>query len=336
MKTTTRWMVALLAAVTVAVPVMAQEDAAPEGWKTETEISLNLLQSSYSRNWNGGDKGSVVWAANLNSLAERQLNPDWNWRNSLKLAYGQTHKQERNADGSLYWPRPDKTEDMVELESLLRWTRKDKWDPFVAFKFNTLFEDLSDDQRPISFNPLTFKESAGLSRQFIDQEKRSLIWRIGVAFIQNSRKFYLEPFPSDLTETESSSEVAAEMVTEYKTPLLSERVTWDTKLTLTQPFSYSGKSTFEDGVTSVDPLPEDIADYTTTMDVDWESTFTTNITKVISVKFYVRWVYDKYDNSVEPVIDEDGALINEADVHKAIRKAGQFKQTLALGFGYKF
>ena len=66
-----------------------------------------------------------------------------------------------------------------------------------------------------------------------------------------------------------------------------------------------------------------------------ENTFTTQITSVISVKLFVRWVYDKYDNTVAPVVEE-GSLVNVADVHGAIRKAGQFKQTLALGFSYKF
>ncbi len=46
-------------------------------------------------------------------------------------------------------------------------------------------------------------------------------------------------------------------------------------------------------------------------------------------------MYDKYDNTVAPVV-ENGSLVNAADVHGAIRKSGQFKQTLALGFSYKF
>ncbi len=78
-------------------------------------------------------------------------------------------------------------------------------------------------------------------------------------------------------------------------------VHWDSKLSLTMPFSYSGKSTFEDEVDLVAAgLPDDLADYTTALDVDWENTFAASITKTISVKLFVRWVYDKYDNSVTP------------------------------------
>jgi len=326
---------ALIALVSFAAPVQAQ-DAPPEGWQKEFDLRLNLLQSSYSSNWHGGDKGSVVWTGNFDGRVERQFSPRTNWRNHLKLAYGQTHNQDRTADGSLYWKKPDKSDDIIDFESLFRWTYASGWDPFVSFKFMSMFQDLNDiDLRSLSFNPLTFKESAGISRPWINQEDRKLMSRLGVAFIQNSRKYYPEFSPVNDIARVGSTEIAAELITEYRVGALDGRVDWESKLTLSLPFAYSGKSVFEDGFTSLAPLPDDIASYTTTLDADWENTFTANITKVISVKFYLRWVYDKYDNSVKPVV-EDGALVNEADVHNAVRLAGQFKQTLALGFGYKF
>ena len=273
----------------------------------------------------------------IDASAEKQFSESANWRNTLNLAYGQTHNQDRDAEGSLYWNRPDKTTDNVAFESLFRWTTASGWDPFLAFNFNSLFEDLTADPlRPLTFNPMKFKESAGMSRKVIEKEGQTLMTRFGVAFIQNSRKYYPNIAPDDVTETTTSTGAAAEMITEYQVKALDGRVDWASKLTLSLPFSYSGKSIFEDEMGPSGVLPADIADYTTALDVDFENTFTTNITKVISVKLFVRWVYDKYDNSVKPVVDGDGALLNEAVVSQAIRKAGQFKQTLALGFGYKF
>lgn len=325
----------VLMAMVVAAPVLAQD--AVGVWKKEVKVGINILQSSYSNNWNGGDKGSVVWNGNIDANLEKQFSEGTNWRNALKLTYGQTHKQERAADGSLYWPKPDKTDDLIDFESLFRMTPKSGWDPFAAFKFKSMFEDLSDvSGRSLTINPMSFKESAGLSRMLIKTDERELMTRLGVAFIQNSRKYYVAAAPDETMERENSTEVAAEMVTEYKAKVLDGRVDWGSKLTLTLPFSYSGKSVFEDGgYTTIAALPSDVADYTTALDVDWENTFSANITKVISVKLFTRWVYDKYDNTVKPVV-KDGALANEADVLNAIRKAGQFKQTLALGFGYTF
>ncbi len=331
---------ALLAVVLMvagSVPVMAQDEQPIGVWQKEIKIGLNILQSSYSENWNGGEKGSAVWTGNLDARFEKNFSQSANWRNTLKLAYGQTHNQERDAQGDLFWKRPDKSDDMIDFESMFRWKMSSGWDPFVALNFTSLFQDQNDAQgRDINLNPMTFKESAGISRIFMETEKRKLMTRAGVAFIQNSRKYFPADLPSLDTESESSNGIAAEWITEYMAIVLNDRVNWESKLTMSLPLSYSIKSDFEDGFTSVGELPEDIADYTSAVDVDWDNTFTTNITKAISVKLFVRWVYDKYDNTVAPVVDETGALVNEADVFRAIRKAGQFKQTLALGFGYTF
>ncbi len=183
---------------------------------------------------------------------------------------------------------------------------------------------------------VTFRESAGISRRFINEEKRSFTVRAGLALVQSNRSFFSEPAPSTATISETAYTSAVELVAEYRTPLLEGRVDWESKLVADRPLTWSGKSTFEDGFTSATPMPDDIADYTTAFDLDWENSFSANITKVISVKLMTRWVYDKYDNSVKPVLDGDGVLINEGAVLGAVRKAGQFKQALALGLGYKF
>ncbi len=330
---------ATILAVMMLSAVAAQAADGPEVgvWQHKVDVSLNLLQSNYSDNWNGGDKGSVVWSGVIDANLQKQFSEKVNWRNTLNLAYGQTHSQERDGSGDLYWKRPDKTTDNVEFESLLRWTTSGGWDPFVAVGFKSLFEDLTaDPDRPLTLNPLEFTESVGISRQLIAKEGQTLMTRLGVAFSQYSRKYYLNPSPDDGTETSTSNEAAAEMVTEYKVGALDGRVDWASKLTLSLPFDYSGKSVFEDDMVPDGSLPSDIADYTTALDADFENTFTTHVTKAISVVFSVRWVYDKYDNSVKPEVDDAGALINGDLVSQAIRKAGQFKQTMALGFGYSF
>lgn len=332
---------AALAICAAGATVAAAQDPAPAAvdtaWQHSVSLGVNVLQSSYSRNWNGGDKGSVVWAGVVDAVLERQFGASANWRNTLNLAYGQTHSQEREADGSLIWKRPDKTTDNVQFESLLRWTTASGWDPFVALNFNSLFEDLTaDPNHPLTFNPLKFKESAGLSRKLVAKDKQVLLTRLGVAFIQNSRRYFVDPAVDRTTATSTSNEAAAEWITEYAVGALNGRVDWASKLTLSLPFSYSGKSVLQDDVVSLGSLPTDVADYTTALDVDFENTFSAAITKVISVKFFLRWVYDRYDNSVKPEADPDGNLLNETAVAQAIRKAGQFKQTLALGFAYKF
>ena len=282
----------------------------------------------------------MVWTGTFDGRMEKQFSESANWRNTLKLAFGQTHQQDRRADGSLFWRKPDKTDYLIEFESLFRWTRPSGWDPFLGLKFNSMFQDLTDPYgRSISLNPITVAPSAGMSRTLVDQEHRKLMARIGIAYLLNSRAFFTELPPSTATERKSSDELAAEAVLEYKVGALDKRVDWDSKLTLTLPFVYSGKKIFQDDLTAqaiADAgLPADVANYTTTLDVDWENTFSANITRIIGVKLYVRWVYDKYDNTVVPVVD-NGTLTNPTPVIQAIRKAGQFKETMALAMTYKF
>ncbi len=329
--------------VSLVVPALAQDEVDKKIgiWQNDVSVSLNMLQSSYSQNWNGGEKGSLNWTGNLDAKFEKQFTELTNWRNILKLAYGQSHKQDRDGNNQLFWEKPDKTDDIIDFESLFRWTPASGWDPYVAFTFKSLFEDLTDEyDRSITFNPISLKESAGISRPWINTEDRQLMSRLGIALIQNNRTFFLDPTGVGTeTSSENSNELAVELITEYKVGALDGRVDWESKLTLTLPFIYSGKSTFEDDMDRgllVAPLPEDIAEYSTNLDMDWENTFTANITSVIAVKLFVRWVYDKYDNTVAPAVDDTGKLLNESDVRNAIRKAGQFKQTMALGLTYKF
>ncbi len=159
-------------------------------WQKEIKTGLNVLQSSYSNNWNGGEKGSVVWTGSLDARFEKQFNERVNWRNTLKLAYGQTHQQERNETGALFWQKPDKTDDIIDFESFFRWTMNSGWDPYVSVNFTSLFQDLTDGHgRAMNFNPMSFKESAGISRKFIDQDNRKLMTRLGVALAQYRRSF---------------------------------------------------------------------------------------------------------------------------------------------------
>lgn len=322
----------------LALPVIAQDEKEepPIGvWQKQVDLRLNLLQSSFSDNWNGGGTGSVVWTGNFDGRWEKQFNERHNWRNRLQLAYGQTHNQERDDTGGLYWKRPDKTDDLIDFESMFRWTPESGWDPYVSLGLQSMFEDKNDIYgRSINFNPLSLRAGVGVAKQFVNTEKRSLLTRLGFVAIRNNRSFFPEPTPSTDMESSKSSEFGAELRVEYKVGALDERVDWESTLIVTQPFYYSGKSIFEDGFNTVEPLPDDIASYTTVVDVDWDNTFTANITKVITVKLMIRWVYDKYDNTVKPVVDENGDLVNEIDVNQAIRKTGQFRQTLALGFGY--
>jgi hypothetical protein len=326
--------VALMIA-TAPFAVAGQEREIETGkWYPTLETGLNLTQSSYTENWSGGDRGSIVWSWILNGALENQLN-DWaNWDNTLKLAFGHTHRQEVDGNGNRFWDKPEKSTDLIDLESVLRLTLGGFIDPFVAGRFKSQFLDASDPgDRDLRLNPITIKETAGIARQWINEEERNLLSRLGFTLRQNVRKSFLAAPPDDATETDVSNDGGLELVNDFKTSILNERVTWSSRLGFYQPVFYSGKDELEDA--GEEDLIE-ISDFTTTIDIDWENIFTTQITEMLSVNLYTLWVYDKYDNSVLPIRDEGGSLSNSDKVRAAVRKAGQFKQTLAIGITYRF
>lgn len=306
-------------------------------WYPSLEAGITMTQSSYSDNWRGGDKGSVVWTALAQGGLENQLHPKANWNNSLKLAFGQTHQQqERVGTHNRYWSSPIKSTDLLDFESLVRFTLGGYVDPFFGVRAESQFLDAADaDGRVLKFNPWRFKESAGIARKWVDEKDRNYQSRLGFTFRQGLRRYHANPAPDQTTKSEMTNDGGFEFVTDAKTSVLSKRVAWTSKLTLYQPVFYSGKATLQDA-----GLPT-LAAYAMKLDADFENLFTSQITKILSVQLYTRWLYDQFDNSVKPVfkdlndpavVEGEGRVLRNA----AVRKAGQFKQTLGIGLTYRF
>ncbi len=334
----------------LALPASAQDEEEervlePGKFYPTFESGVTITQSAFSDNWAGGDQGSVVWTGIANAGLESQLKPRVHWNNTLKLAFGQTHQQRQNNDGTRRWEKPLKSTDQIDYETIFRFTQGWPVDPFVSARFETQFQDASDQfGRNLMFNPLRIKESAGLARKIIDEENRSLLSRVGFTIRQFKRKLFTDQDPTDGlladTESEGTNDGGFEWVTDYKAKVLEDRVSWTSKLTLFQPVFSSVADEF-DMLTAAQftaaGLDTDLRDFAKTADIDFENVFTSQITSVISVQLYLRWLYDKYDDSVKPLIDADtGELTNVADVGAGIRKAGQLKQTLAIGITYRF
>jgi hypothetical protein len=325
-------MAAVLVTGALAGPVGAAEETKEKKvleigrWYPSLEAGITFAQSAYSDNWKGGDLGQVVWTFILNSQLENQLRKQVNWLSTLKLAYGQTHQQARNSGGEPEWDRPNKSTDLIDLETTFRFTLGSWVDPFVSGRFVSQFQDQSDPfGRDLFVNPMTVTESAGIAREFYRTEDAVLLSRLGLAARQNIRTMYEEAPPVDDTETDVNNDAG--------------KVTWTSKLTVFQPLVYSFKSEFEDLTPeqrTAAGLDENIADYPLLVDVDWENIFTSQITGILSVNLYVQFIYDQYDNSVAPKLDETGGVTNPGEVNAAVRKAGQFKQTLAIGLVYRF
>jgi hypothetical protein len=339
----TRAVAAALAAILL-IAGHARADAppiVPGPWNYGTLIGLNFTQSSFTSNWSGGDKGAFAWTFNSDVTAERQFNERMNVSNMLQLAYGQTANQERTPGGTLIWDPPDKTTDLILFESVLRYTNERYPDPYFSVRFESQFNDQSNPLGSISFNPLKLKEAVGLAKVFRKTDEAELISRLGFGL----RQVYAKSFePSTLRKLSSNSNDGGfEFQTDVTEPMLDKKIIYKGQLLVFWSVFYSKSDELEDfdrrvtaGEGAIPPSPahESVGDFWKEPDVSFQNTFTAGITKHLNVNLFAQLVYDKFDTkaNVDPSLPLGDQTV---EINKNVRKAGQFKQTLAIGITYK-
>lgn len=270
---------------------------------TEVSLESGLMfnQYAYSDNWTGGENGAVSWTANVNLVTRKWLTEKLRNRNTLKLAFGQTHNQDSQTKN---WAKPEKSTDLIDYESLFRLQVGSPFQPYIAGRFESQFLDQSDPSKERAINPMKFTESIGATRVFIEKENEELSARLGFAMREYIDRDVLQDTITLKRETESSYDGGLEMILEYVTPLAKDRLTLNSKLELFQAVFYSESD-------ELAGLPNE--NYWKTLDLSWENAFTANVTDYLMVNLYTKLLYDK-----------------EEDL------AGRFKQTLGLGVTLKF
>ncbi len=321
----------------------APKPAEPGPWKFGAVTLLNLTQSSFSTNWKGGDKGSIVWVLGAELAAERQFTPRYNLQNSLHAAYGQTTRQVADAaDAHHYtWDSPDKTTDLLSFESNSRWTLNTFVDPYFSFAAETQFADQSSPIGTIRFNPIKLKEAAGVARVLQKTESAELLTRFGFGFRQTLAKAWVDPVLRN-QRSFTSQDGGFEWQTTATQPMLEKKVLYKGRLLVFQPVFYSKSSDLETVdravVDYVQATPgatrESVRDFWRAPDVGFQNEFTAQITKIVGVSLYAEFVYDKFDAAanVDPTLAPADAL---RELDRNTRKAGQYKQTLALAVTYR-
>ncbi|MDD5491571.1 MAG: DUF3078 domain-containing protein [bacterium] len=279
--------------------IITSYPALADPWKVTIEDSLMINQNSYSNNWAGSETGSLSWTANSNTLAEKQMTSKLNSRNTVKLSYGLTYNQDKVTNK---WGAPVKSTDLIDAESVLRFTLGKIVDPFTAFRFESQFLDTSDMAKTRYINPTTFTESAGIAKILIKQDKKEWLTRLGLALKQKTDRSHLDPNTLERKDkTESSGGI--QFVSNFTSPYSENKITYSNNLTLYQALVNSVAE-------SLKGQPNE--NYWKTVDVNWEHILSVNISKYVMVNFYAQLLYDK-----------------------EIALGGRFKENLALGVTYK-
>lgn len=334
---------ATLAALLIAsLPAAARAaEVVPGPWAFKSDAVLTLTQSTFSSNWAGGDRGAIVWVLGTDTNAGRQFSRSFNLANHLVLAYGQTSKQV--PDGSeLKWDTPEKSTDKIEFESVGRWTLQKFVDPYLGLRLDSQFLDQSSPIGDLYLTPIRLKESAGVARVLRKTEDSETITRLGFGFRQTIARNFVDAV-TKATASSTSNDGGIEWQTDVIQPLFEKKVLYKGQLLVFQPVFFSNSSDLEDfdarviagepGFPAV-PDREAVADFWRSPDVNFQNTFSAQITKYLGVALFMQLVYDKFDAAAN--VDGSRPLTELApEIQRNIRKAGQFKETLALTLSYR-
>ncbi len=256
--------------IIVAAMLFAMSLLAAEGWQLDSDVMVNLTQSSYSDNWTGSELSNITWVAASNSTAQKQLKEWLKNKTSLNLAFGQTHLQKTDSNGNKYWEAPEKSTDKIALESLLQFTLQSFVDPYVAGRLDSQFLDEQAGQETFLVNPLLFTESAGIMKTILDLEKTKLDVRLGGAVRENVDR-RLDDVPVD---------GGVEGVANFKHVFSALNASYNSKLTAYQAL-FNSKS---------DELPNE--DWKA-LDYKWENLLTFKLWKLLGVNLTFDMIYDK-------------------------------------------
>jgi len=307
----TKVIVLLTALVFLATAVLAQ-DSTTTGWKKSLVFDLTATQTAYSNSWAGGEAGSFSWVSNLNGFSEKHFSPAFVYTARLKLSFGQTLSQRIMTDPvtgaeEKKWDRPQKSTDLIDWENVGRLTQGWAVDPYIALRLESQFYDGSVEGHNRFFSPLKLTESGGIARQIYAKDDDLLVSRLGFAIRQIITKGLI-PERDTITnqatyvrDDSTLSDGGIEWVTDANF-VLNKNIQYTGKLSLFKALIYSKKDEVKD-------TPQE--NYWKAVDVNWENILAAKVSKVVTVNFYLQFLYDKQ-----------------------IDLRGRLKQTLGLGIVY--
>jgi hypothetical protein len=267
-------------------------------WNKSLDLGLTVTQNSYSDSWTGGEAGNVNWMALANSVFEKQFSETVNSKTTGKFSFGQTHSQNQQTKK---WAKPTKSTDLLDIETLTRFTLKMWVDPYLAFRFESQFLDASVPEVKRYINPKKLTESGGISRVFYKTEKDEILSRLGLALRQIITEEVVDTAMKK-TEINSTSDGGIESVSDVRLTV-SDKISYTSKLSLYKAFFFSESD-------KVKGTPQE--NYWKEVDVNWENTISVSVSKYVNVSLYNQLLYDK-----------------------EVSKKGRFKETLSLGIVYK-
>lgn len=273
----------------------AETDSA--AWRKSMQIDFTTTQASYSDSWTGGEAGSVNWLTNLNSEVQKPLKTWFHFKSQLKLSFGQTLTQDQETKN---WSKPRKSTDLIDWETVGRFTLDAVVDPYTAFRFESQFVNSANEAKKLYLTPMKFTESAGIAKGLYAKDKDRIITRLGFGLRQIMKTVIVDSLLGTVDSTLTDG--GLESVTDLGLQL-SERISLTSKLTLYKALFFS-----ESDKVKGTPFENDWK----AVDVNWENIVSASVARLVTVNLYAQLLYDK-----------------------EVSRKGRIKETIAIGFVYK-
>ena len=270
-----------------------------EAWHNELTAGVNINLDNYSDNWAGTEVSNIAWVFNINAIAEKQVTKIFNTKNTAKLSLGQTMNKDNVTDT---WMDPNKSTDIIDIESIERLTMGWFADPFAGVRMESSFIDGSDTAQTFYVNPIRLTESFGIARILFKSENSQLSVRGGAA-IRQLIDYSAADSLGDLY-TDIINDGGIELIGDYNTPLLDGAVLYTAKVTL-----YKALFNSQSDILAGTPQENNWK----AVDVYFDNILSAKITDFININMNVQILYDK------EIIDD-------------IRH----KENLSIGINYRF
>jgi hypothetical protein len=205
--------------------------AAPSEWKHTLVAGLTVTQVSYT-DWSQGGENALAYTLSVDGKSVQDLTMT-NWSNSYKLAYGQTRLGSKGLR---------KTDDKIELESVLTYKLGTHVNPYASATFKSQFDDgfkyndaaNTSVKTSSALDPMYLTQALGVGYQPIAQIKT----RLGAALreVLSDAFAYADDATTVPTVETSRVEGGLESVTDVEIKI-EENTLFTSKLEMFAPFN---------------------------------------------------------------------------------------------------
>ena len=219
----------VLLLVLSSVCIAQTQDTLPGPWTHGLATGLTATQVSFT-DWAAGGQNAFSWTTTLDGRHNWTSDP-LEWRNTYKLAYGQA---EIGGQGTR------KTDDKIDLESIVEYNMGRIVDPYFAVTFKSqfakgyIYRTIGDSLVSDLFDPAYITQSAGIGYKFIPEIRTRFGAALREVVTSKYTQYADDPTTAEIEKTRVEGGLESVTNVEWK---VDENVLFTSKLELFSAFN---------------------------------------------------------------------------------------------------